>query len=57
MRKVFLTLTLSLCIGVLLAQKDTVRLREISRNQKNVITDRPPQAIYFLIGGSGPILS
>lgn len=57
MRKVFLTLTLSLCIGVLLAQKDTVRLREIYRDQKNVITDRPPQAIYFLIGGSGPILS
>jgi hypothetical protein len=57
MRKVFLTLTLSLCIGSLFAQKDTVRLREISRNQKAVVTDRPPQAVYFLIGGSGPLLS
>ena len=57
MRKVFLTLTLSLCIGIVFAQKDTVRLREISRNQKTIVTDRPPQAVYFLIGGSGPLLS
>ena len=57
MRKLFLTLMLTLSIGILFAQKDTVRLREISRNEKSVITDRPPQAIYFLIGGSGPLLS
>ena len=39
------------------AQRDTVKLREIQRNEKTVVTDRPPQAVYFLIGGSGPFLS
>ena len=57
MRKLCLTLALNLCFVILFAQKDTVRLREISRNQKAVVTDRSPQAIYFLIGGSAPIIS
>jgi hypothetical protein len=57
MKKSCLTLIFFLCLGILFAQKDTVRLREISRNEKNVVTDRPPQAVYFLIGGSGPLLS
>ena len=57
MKKLLVTLMLTLFIGVLFAQKDTVRLREISRNEKAVVTDRPPQAIYFLIGGSAPLLS
>lgn len=52
-----LTIIFCLSIGILVAQKDTVRLREISRNAKVVVTDRPPQAVYFLIGGSGPLLS
>lgn len=57
MKQICLTSVFCLCIGMLFAQKDTVRLRDIAKNQKNVVTDRPPQAIYFLIGGSGPILS
>ena len=52
-----LTIIFCLCIVIVFAQKDTVRLREISRNAKVVVTDRPPQAVYFLIGGSGPLLS
>lgn len=42
---------------VVFAQKDTVRLREIQKGQRAIVTDRPPQAVYFLIGGSGPFLS
>lgn len=38
------------------AQKDTVHLR-IKETDKNIVTDRPPQAIYFQIGGSAPFLS
>ena len=38
------------------AQTDTIKLRELSR-QPRIVTDRPPQAVYFQIGGSGPILS
>ncbi len=57
MKKIVLTLVLILSIGILLAQKDTVHLKEIYQNQKNIVTERPPQAVYFLIGGSGPILS
>jgi hypothetical protein len=43
--------------GFVFAQRDTVRLREIQKNQRSIVTDRPPQAVYFQIGGSGPILS
>ena len=57
MKKVFLTLILSLVVAILFAQKDTVRLREISGNQNAIVTDRAPQAIYFLVLGSGPFLS
>lgn len=57
MNKLYLTLALSLCIGILFGQKDTVRLRDILKNSKLIVTDRPPQALYFLIGGSGPLLS
>jgi hypothetical protein len=52
----FLTTILCLVISFSYAQKDTVRLREISRT-KEIITDRAPQAIYFMIGGSGPLFS
>ncbi len=57
MKKAFLAVTFIFCFGFLFAQKDTVRLRVIEKNQKAVVTDRPPQAVYFQIGGSGPILS
>lgn len=39
-----------------LAQADTIKLREMGRTSK-IVTDRPPQAVYFQIGGSGPIFS
>jgi len=39
------------------AQKDTIRLRDIAKNQRSIVTDRPPQAIYFQLGGSAPLLS
>lgn len=51
------TIILSLAVNFLFAQKDTVRLRDISRSTKNIVTDRPPQAVYFMIGGSGPLFS
>lgn len=57
MKKIIITFFAVLLTLISIAQKDTVRLREIQRSQKNVVTDRPPQAVYFLIGGSGPILS
>ena len=41
----------------LFAQNDTIKLREISREKKNIVTDRPPQAVYFQIGGAGLLLS
>jgi hypothetical protein len=37
-------------------QTDTVRLRNISAKTP-IVTDRPPQAVYFQVLGSGPILS
>jgi hypothetical protein len=55
--KIYLTIIFSCIVGVTFAQKDTVRLREISRNSKSIVTDRAPQAVYFLVGGSGPLLS
>lgn len=38
------------------AQADTVRLRSLAANPP-IVTDRPPQAVYFQVLGSGPILS
>ena len=57
MIKLLFTFIFCFSVGILFAQRDTVRLREISKNSKAIITDRPPQAIYFLIGGSAPLLS
>jgi hypothetical protein len=38
------------------AQVDTVRLKQNSLTSR-IVTDRPPQAVYFQLGGSGPFLS
>lgn len=43
------------CTGF--AQKDTIRLKKTSEENRVIITDRPPQAVYFQLGGSAPILS
>ena len=40
------------------AQADTIRLKNNgTTDNRNIVTDRPPQAVYFGIGGSGPIFS
>lgn len=40
------------------AQVDTIRLKDKGPNADNkIVTDRAPQALYFGIGGSGPIFS
>lgn len=39
------------------AQGDTVRLKRTAIENRKVITDRPPQAVYFQLGGSAPLLS
>ncbi|MDQ6812116.1 MAG: hypothetical protein M3040_00020 [Bacteroidota bacterium] len=52
-----LTLALSLFSIASFAQKDTVRLKRTPFENKAIVTDRPPQAVYFLLGGSGPALS
>lgn len=57
MKKMILSGILSLTFSILFAQRDTVRLRDIQRNTKSIVTDRPPQAVYFQIGGSAPIFS
>ncbi len=41
----------------LYAQKDTIHLKNIEKASRNIVTDRAPQAVYFQLGGSGPILS
>ena len=55
--KTALLILFTFIAGVVLAQRDTVKLREQQKNQRSIVTDRPPQAVYFQIGGSGPILS
>jgi hypothetical protein len=57
MKKIIITLVFSTSVIFLFAQKDTIRLRENSKFSNGVVTDRPPQAIYFMFGGSGPLLS
>ena len=40
------------------AQVDTIRLKNNTDGvSRKTVTDRPPQAVYFGIGGSGPIFS
>ena len=55
-KKIFVLSLFVISAQACLAQTDTVRLREIAHKSK-IVTDRPPQAVYFQLGGSGPILS
>ena len=57
MKKLSLIVLCLTCITVTYAQKDTVHLKRLAQVEKNVVTDRAPQALYFQIGGSAPILS
>ena len=55
--KLLLLSFFTLITTIVFAQVDTVRLRDIEKSKHKIVTDRPPQAVYFLIGGSGPIFS
>ncbi|HVZ96625.1 MAG TPA: hypothetical protein VG847_07105 [Chitinophagaceae bacterium] len=57
MRETFLIALFVFSSAFLFGQTDTVRLRSISKEKKTIVTDRPPQALYVGLGGSGPILS
>lgn len=49
-------LTFIICCSF--AQVDTIPLKPTAgRANKKTVTDRPPQVVYFGIGGSGPIFS
>ena len=47
----------SLLFGKAYSQKDTIKLKRTETEVRNIVTDRPPQAVYFQLGGSAPILS
>lgn len=54
-----LTLVLILVASCSFAQVDTIKLKYNagSGSKRKIVTDRPPQAVYFGLGGSGPIFS
>ena len=56
MKKLLFTLTAFLVVAVAIAQKDTIRLKN-DGEQKVIVTDRAPQAVYLQFLGSAPILS
>ncbi len=56
-RNYLLIILLCLSADFVFAQEDTVKLKDLSRHKTRLVTDRPPQAVYFLLGGSGPLLS
>jgi hypothetical protein len=57
MKKILLTAALSICVILLFAQVDTVRLKNIQKNTATIVTDRAPQAVYIQVGGSAPLFS
>jgi hypothetical protein len=59
MKKLLLILFLaSVFSSGVFAQVDTIHLKNNGGSgYRKMVTDRPPQAIYFGIGGSGPIFS
>lgn len=53
-----LTIVFLLLASCSYAQVDTIRLKDRGPYADNkIVTDRPPQALYFGIGGSGPLFS
>jgi hypothetical protein len=53
-----LTLVMLLIATCCFAQADTIRLKNnAAPGNRKIVTDRPPQAVYFGIGGSGPLFS
>lgn len=57
MKQLFLSAFFVFIVTALSAQKDTIRLRGMEKERKEIVTDREPQVIYFQFGGSAPIIS
>ena len=55
MQKIVILILISMC-SIAGFSQDTIKLREMGRRPA-IVTDRPPQAVYFQLGGSGPIIS
>lgn len=54
MKRIVLVAFLTFTIACSFAQVDTIRLKNNgSSADRKIVTDRPPQAVYFGIGGSG----
>lgn len=57
MKQVFFIFQLLLITTCTFAQSDTIKLKSIQKEHREIVTDRPPQVVYFQFGGSAPILS
>lgn len=57
MKSIFLWVLFLSIFSLCNAQKDTIHLKKIADIARNTVTDRAPQALYFQVGGSGPLLS
>ena len=57
MKAIILTLTITFLSITAFSQKDTIRLRRTAFENKPIVTDRPPQAVYFQLGGPALLLS
>lgn len=57
MKSTIFTLISTFFIFTAFAQKDTIRLKRTATENRAIVTDRAPQAVYFQLGGSGPITS
>lgn len=56
MKATFLLVLLFSAVSYSFAQSDTIHLKSGFGHQR-LVTDRPPQAVYFGLGGSAPIFS
>jgi hypothetical protein len=57
MKHLIFTLTLTFLVLTCFSQGDTVRLKRTATENRVLVTDRAPQAVYFQLGGSAPILA
>jgi hypothetical protein len=58
MKSGMLTIAILIIASCCFAQADTIRLKNsAAAGNRKIVTDRPPQAVYFGIGGSGPLFS
>jgi hypothetical protein len=57
MKSTLFTLALIFSFYTGFSQRDTIRLKKTGEENRVIVTDRSPQAVYFQLGGSAPILS